>query len=235
MNLKMLKCIDKPFKEIVHGYVRDIFKSAPLKYDCIPVEIINIILLFYYNAYRKFDVDHCGGDLQIINDTILKKIAKSTKGYHSCVFGSELRATQICKQFHIKIKLKQPTTSLYMGFFTCAVNDKTIDYTDCLGRGINQTNSVGILINACFRYFKLSDKSNDYKVLQYIAPNNFGEGDTFMLSFDFVENELKIYHNGIQTKDTISIKDYEKITPAFSLRGMNSSIEILECEYVICS
>eukprot|EP00483_Globobulimina_turgida_P013054 UN13078 len=157
---------------------------------------MHIVLFFYFDAWRKFNPDHHGKGLQIINENRCVKVGGG--GYNSCIYGEELRATQ-CDRFDIKIKWIKKT-SFFFGFITSTIKESIKDWQYSIGRGDNKKYSVGILVNSYFNYFKLCDPTHEYLALNYKAPNKFKINDIFMLSFNLKENELYIYHNGVKIK-----------------------------------
>ena len=71
-------------------------------------------------------------------------------------------------------------------------------------------------------------KGNEYKyVLDY--EGEYKKNDIFMLSIDWKNNMVSIYHNGSKMDDVISMdSDTESIIPAISLEK-DVEIEILKC------
>ena len=52
------------------------------------------------------------------------------------------------------------------------------------------------------------------------------------MSFNFINNELIIYHDGI-TAETLSLYQHTNIIPAFSLYEEGGQIEVIKYEYKI--
>eukprot|EP01084_Bolivina_argentea_P274429 467768_1 len=231
VKAKRLKGVPQHRKDIVYGYSRTATKSLSIKNQSTPTDIMDIILLFYYNTWRKFNTDYHGKYLQIINtdDCCRCKKINNGSGYNTCIYGEELRATK-CDRFDITIKFVNKS-SFYMGFITSTVENSIKDWSCCLGRQGNKPYSVGLLINSYFNYFKLSDPKNEYLAISYKASKSFQVNDIFMLSFDFTENQCYIYHNSTKIKHTISLAEYGMITVAFSLRDLDAEIEIVDAKY----
>ncbi len=89
---------------------------------------------------------------------------------------------------------------------------------------------IGIQIIKDEKHLILNDKCFSNQRLNYISSNGFKQNDVFVVSFNFKNNILIIYHNGIEA-DILSLEVplgngtvfrkynpwHRKITPAFSL------------------
>ena len=214
-DLTYRNCID-----IVFGYTKTIDIEA--KSQIIPIEIIQIILLYFYDTF-KFNIYNHGKGLQFINDQTVRKINSQTS---TCIFGEEI-TNKKCKGFDLYIQWKVCKESFFMGYITSSLKESIKDSTNWLGHGENKKNSVGIEVYKEYNNFTLSDSYNDYKMLNYSALDNFKQGDIFRLSFDFKDMTLVIYHNGFKA-DTLKLKT-KSLTPAISLRYRNEEIEIIKC------
>ena len=67
--------------------------------------------------------------------------------------------------------------------------------------------------------------------MNYKSTQNFKSNDIFALSFNFINNTLIIFHNNIKA-DTVSLHYNRKITPAFSLYGKYTEIEVIKYEFI---
>ena len=118
-----------------------------------------------------------------------------------------------------------------MGFIK---NDslKEIKWDQFIGFGKNIDNSFGIWV-ASKREFLYYDRANGTGKPSIYRRDwekpEFKPGDIFILSFNFLLNELTIYDGEIKA-DTISLGESKQITPAFSMHDSNEEIEIIKYE-----
>ena len=148
--------------------------------------------------------------------------------YSECctvLFGHEI-SNEYCKQLDLYIKWKVASNAFFMGYFNQSMEYK--NSTDYLGQKLNKFNSVGIEAYKLYNNFTISDEYNNSKTLNYCAPNDFKENDIFVLSFNFIDKQLLIYHNH-NIAEILPLK-HKKIIPAFSLRGYGDQIEIIKYE-----
>ena len=70
--------------------------------------------------------------------------------------------------------------------------------------------------------FIMITKITDYENVQ---------SNIFILSFDFRQNKLRLYHNN-NIADDIDIKDYNEIIPAFSMYDAGDKLEITKWQFI---
>ena len=85
-QIEILKRVDNATKSVIDGYVREAQRSLDIKHE-IPLEIIQIILLFYYLG-ECFDIH--ADDITILGDhkDIIQKCGDSNSYWHSMTFGA---------------------------------------------------------------------------------------------------------------------------------------------------
>ena len=215
-DLTYPECID-----IVWGYTKNIDITSTSQ--IIPMEIIQIVLLYFYDTF-KFNIYDHGEGLYFMNSQTVQKLRHSQTS--TCIFGEEITSTK-CIGFDLYIKWVVCKESFFMGYITSTLDKSITDPTKWLGHGKNKHNSVGIEVYKEYNNFTLSDKYSHYKMLNYSATDNFKQGDIFRLSFDFQNMELIIYHNGFKA-DTLTLES-KALTPAISLRYKYEQIEIVKC------
>ena len=213
-------------KYIVYGYSRKMEKLLPKfdKYYSIPNDIIDIILL-YYSENLKFNREHHGKEIIFINDTTITKNEKM--GTNVCIFGDEITSKQ-CNKFKIYIKWVQCKSCIDMGFLTSSIQDSIGDYQAALGQGENKEKSVAFFIaKTMIHTFEHSKHSTGKKSLHSSTP--FGKHSIFALEFNFVADELVVYHNDDKV-DIVSLHGCKSIIPALSI-DKDEILEITKCEF----
>ena len=148
----------------------------------------------------------------------------------TCLFG-ELITNKICNQYYIQFKSNSDQSDGYGSFvFGYVESINCIKDFDCgLGVVRNKKHSVGIYTCYSQNQFKLFDKDNTDKKLDYKSKSQFKQDDTFAVLFNFVDNYIQIYHNNNEA-DKLSLNDKKSIIMAFSLQKENDSIEIIKLE-----
>ena len=218
-NLNDLKNIPIKVQYIVFGYVNNdsIFN--------IPIDIINIIVLYYY-IFFEFYTEKCGDGLQFIDKTVTLIDYNST--FSTCLFG-ELITEKICNKY--EIHFQYTTQSTYFSFFFGYAKSKNSikDWNDHIGDNENKKESVGIFVGSYFD-FTLYDENNYDKVLQYKSAVKFKNKDIFGLLFDFENDALQIYHN-YNKADKLSLNKNKSVVIAISLVCKNDSVQILKHKF----
>eukprot|EP01083_Nonionella_stella_P002397 6929_1 len=210
-ELTYVECID-----IVRGYSKMMGHRRH-----VPVEIMQLILFYFYETF-KFNVHNHGKGFRFINNQTVEKISSETA---TCIFGEQITSKK-CKGFDLYIQWTRCVDSFFMGYITSSLENSIKDSTQFLGHGSNKRHSVGIEVYKEYNNFTLSDANHHYHMLRYRARDNFKEGDVFRLSFNFQRKELVIYHNGF-TADSL-VLEHKQLTPAISLRHQEK-IEIIKC------
>ena len=195
----------------------------------IPTDIINIILFYYYIYFEFYKQQH-GKGLVFINDKIVKMNVYNSMG-STCLFG-ELISTKICKKYQIHFQLlKEGISSHYFSFglmFGYAESKNSIkDWNNCIGNKTNREQSTGFYVGSSFTDFAVYDKNNVSKVLQYKSTSKFMINDVFGLEYDFINDEIQIYHN-YNKADKLSLNGIKSLITAISLFDKKTSIKILK-------
>eukprot|EP01083_Nonionella_stella_P247927 859003_1 len=152
-TLRQIKHLNPKASDTVNGYTRQHLQLSKQNVHNIPLDVIDVILLFYCNILN-FNQQYHGKSIEIVNDTTIKKIDKTGAyaakdgGWNSCIFGEEIRNIK-CNKFDIHIKWKQCIGAFFMGFIyssssVCSLNPNILDCNTLLGMGSNQECSVGI-------------------------------------------------------------------------------------------
>ena len=156
----------------------------------------------------------------------LKKI--NSNGWTNCIFGEEINHKE-CDMFNIYIQWKTCIRSFFIGYITSTINKSIIDWNQWLGNRSNSTYSNGILINKHYTNFYIWNYKHYCKELSYKSLDQFKQNDIFILSFNFIQDTVTIYHN-IKSKENcaqISLRGCKSIIPAFSLCSKGEEIEII--------
>ena len=187
-----IKYIDQDSRYAVFGYIRIIQKlfSTDIAYFDLPISIIHIVILYYYQ-YLKFNQNICSQGLKIINDTIIQKTGTDYK-WSSCAFGKEI-TNKMCNKCDLHIKWKHCVDDFVMGYI---INTDNFDYNEAPCNRANKNNSSGIYVYIGNATFGLYDKFHTFKDLGYRSTNGYKENDIFVISFNFQENTQSLHHNG---------------------------------------
>ena len=96
-----------------------------------------------------------------------------------------------------------------------------------LGCDENSNSSVGIYAHSNYKSLSLfDDKHIAHDLISTQKPNN---GSIIILSFDFNNNILMIYHNSMKGGE-ISLNGHKSIIPGVSLCYDGDSIDIIKCK-----
>eukprot|EP01084_Bolivina_argentea_P009579 17881_1 len=234
-----LKRVSKPNKYLISGYIRQI-------QQCIPVDIQNVILLFFH-PHDGFNVDYHGKGLIFSNNDMTVKL-QETHSCATCILGHEISKTN-CDKLDVTLEWIKGTC-FAMGFITTQINKSIKDWNKCLGVDANRQHSVGLIVNKHNTKLVVCTQNNNgvtldrvtghrYKSNHWNSPccnnedmnendHNFLPGDMFTLSFNILNGVLTVYHNGFYL-NYISLQNFEGLTPAFTLFG-RAEIEIRKYE-----
>eukprot|EP01084_Bolivina_argentea_P088006 158876_1 len=234
MNTNKLAKINQETKYIVFGYTREIHK-----YFNVPIVIIHVIVLYYYDDFKFYTVKH-GEDLAFPTDQIVKKefsVPSIFAHWKSCIYGIQINDKQ-CNVFTVKIKWT--TTSAHMGFFigyiTSTIDESIKHWNEHIADTETDPNnakySIGIHVypgggGGYEQGLYCYDKNDQSKKLSYAPSNAFKSGDIFTISFNFMDNQFTIHHNDL-IAEILSLNDCKQIALAFSLYDMGDQIEIIK-------
>ena len=220
MDFDKLKKVNQKDKDIVVGYTKQIKIN-------LPNEIIDIILLFLYIKYYKFENNPCPERFKFMNETTIKKIGINAS--ISCIFGEEIDGNKYSK-CEIEIKWIKCVCQFYMGFFT--KNIKTLQKSKYWEHQLvhHSDKCMSIYVWNGYQSFKpygiLKNKwKNKFK---YYTKERFGMNDIFGLTVDFEQDTLTIYHNH-KIAETVSMGGYKLIIPAFSMYAVHEQLEVTRC------
>eukprot|EP01084_Bolivina_argentea_P164623 286197_1 len=200
--------IDQKSKDIVSGYT----KSNNKKQDScsIPVEIIHLILIYFYQNFG-FDEKYHGKGLEFAHEG--QTVIQRGVGGGCCVLGSMIRE---CNVFKLKIKFRMyQCVFIMVGFITSSIQKSIKDWGTMLGYGENKEHSVGIAINT-FGGFSLF-KKGEMQQMYLLNKINVDDG-ALELSFNFHADLLTISQND-NVITYIPLNGQKEITPAFMLLG----------------
>ena len=228
-KLMKLSRIDSNTKNTVFGYMRKaqlLFPKNNIYYN-IPM-LIQYICLSYYYIGMVLDIKNHGNGLIFSNND--KNVKQTINAWSTCVLINDININD-CNKFNIHIKYVK-TGAFQMGYIINTINSIK-NWNRETGCGSNTENSVGIYVYHYRDTFTLYDKNDcaGLQTLNYKSPKFFAINDIFILSFDFIENTLTIYHNDNKC-DTIELQKHTKIIPAFSLYYPGTQIEILKCDFL---
>ena len=182
--------IPEKTKMIVFGYIKQMDNQNKMN---IPIDITNMILLFYFIAFNFYQEAY-GQNLQFIDDKTVKMTARSWKS-STCLFGESV-TKKMCNEYNVHIKIHSlKRLEIFIGYTTSFKGIK--DWDRAAGRAKNDKDSVGIYIGGRNKTFLLCDRKNTYSDLKYKSESNFANGDTFVMSFNFINGDLILYHNNI--------------------------------------
>eukprot|EP01084_Bolivina_argentea_P289523 497193_1 len=232
MNVN-INAINQQKRDYLSGYIRRLQKLMPTDaFHIIPVTIINIILLYFYEL--TINTTQCGRNLGFIHNMDGSAIA--TKLRDSCcstfVFGEKISAEHYSK-FNLHIKWLTAKHEFIMGFVKCDEPDwkHKINWNDMIGGGYNAAYSVGIYANKFRKEFLWYDKFHKAIELAYKTENRFRQSDEFILSFDFIKDAFVIYHNGKQAQK-LYLSGCKLLIPAFTLFMSGEQIKITKYVFV---
>ena len=230
VNLKKLNHIRQSTKDTVFGYIRKLRKLLPQNnaYYDMPINIQNDILFFYYHGIT-FNTKYQSDLFIFTNDnTTVEPNTASAYGYLTCFLDDEITDCD-CNIFNLYIKWLKGGDHFLMGYITSTIKEFDSSKSTWLGYKSNNKNTgYGICLGLNSKHMWLYDKDEWCKELK---PSNseYKIGDTFMLSFDFVNNKLIIYHNK-HIVDTLSLHNAKKIIPGLTID--RNVIQIVKCEFL---
>eukprot|EP01084_Bolivina_argentea_P084595 152924_1 len=138
----------------------------------------------------------------------------------------------MCNKYdiHVKINRNQTNGCFDLGYVT--KKDSIKNWDGYVGNDENRKESVSMRINTPVDEWYLYDKDNDEKSVKLKCKcNALSGGDTVILSFDFINNELIYYVNNKNNMATkISLNHKPSIIPAFSSTTTGYTIEIVNWE-----
>ena len=234
-----IKRTQKELSELLcEGYIRQLCNID------IPLEIIGIIFMFYFNPLQ-FHKDKHGDNLHFVNDTTITKLSYGLRNWSVCPFG-ELMTKDNCSVFEIIFKWKaisDGTTlpSIIIGFIS------TLDFYDInmnhdLWNGFNffgnkvqsKWDCAAIEIIASkysdhgFTYY--NNKINDIQALEHSGVI-FEAGDVFKVQFDLIQKQLIIYHNMVKAP-AVDVENMNEVIPIFAIYDVGDIIEVIEWNFL---
>ena len=145
----------------------------------------------------------------------------------TCLYG-DIVTNKMCKKY--TVYFKSNASPFLFGYVYISSFNEFKDWNRYLGHGENVSYSVGILAANQYRDFTLFTKDIS-KILKYESKENFKIGDIYGLSFDFVNDDIQIIHNGVNA-DKLQLKGRKSIIFAISLQKKNDFIHILKHEFL---
>eukprot|EP01084_Bolivina_argentea_P067590 123059_1 len=229
---KTLNRITIKDKHLIFGYIRNIeHNNSERPTIHIPEPIIFMVAAFYC-LFDEWNKQFSCGNLQFIGSKIIKKM--NSDGTSACVFGDEVN-NKICKILKIEFRwLSSNPTIISIGYIKSNLF-KTFcwdgGFDSQLGIPPNKQNSLNLSINAIVSSIYLYDEHN-LRELDYTKGHNytsmFKQNDLFMLVFDFINEELSLFHNGREA-NTLCFKD-KAIFPAANMHWQGETIEVTKYE-----
>eukprot|EP01084_Bolivina_argentea_P067361 122672_1 len=214
---------------LVNGYIRNLNINQQ-----IPIELKQIVVSYSLIVLEFYEKQH-GNNLEFSNGNIVKLKCK-VADWSACAFGNHPISLEICNKFKIEFKWIHQTMSFFMGFIvTKDFNNLEFNWNDYIGGGKdNIRKSWGVLIHSYNKSFSLFDASYTGKILDYQAPKQFSENDTFGLLFDFVDSTITIYHNS-EKADSLALPsehyNCKCIIPAIAIYREMEEIEVIDYEF----
>ena len=210
---KLQSKIPQKTKYFTVGYIKTFYKQTS-KIKNIPMDIINIITMYYYSFISLvFDRKKCSKYLEFIDNKHVK-IKNKDWVYSTCLIDA-LITDKMCDRYEIYFKVRCSLNGMNFRFGYVVSSDCIKNWNHGLGHKDNKNYSIGIYVGE-YKYFKLFGKGNCGQSLDYKSSPKFCDGDTFGLEFNFNFNHIIIYHNYIKT-EIISLNGDKQIIPAFSL------------------
>eukprot|EP01084_Bolivina_argentea_P125171 221801_1 len=223
----VIERMSKKHQNLIFGYIHDTESELNGKI-IIPTIVIYLIAEFY--LFYEWNQEICGQNLEF-NGNKVKKI-KEDYCYSGCVFGINV-TNKICDIFNIEFECDDdnPEMNFRMGYIkadklsTCLQVKRQMW---CLGWDQNKYNSLGITVCVGWSKMSFSDEQNQIAYLPYEAAKKFGGSGLFTLSFNFVTEELIVFHNGNRA-GSIKFKD-KSIFAALSLHWSIQEITVIKYE-----
>eukprot|EP01084_Bolivina_argentea_P308241 532935_1 len=212
--------MDLRSKKIVYGYIHALPNSFS---NTIPIELINLILNLYHPKLM-FAHKYQSAGLHLINDNRMRRL-KCVNINAMFSFADGISNVE-CNLFQIHIKWNVCKRDIFIGYI-CNLND--IRWNTYVGDRINE-NSTGLYITKNQTKIFFIDTNNYLTPLENKADTPFGQDGIFILSFDFVNDQMTVKHNN-KTIGTISLKNHKEIIPAFSLSSEGEEIEVVQYSF----
>eukprot|EP01084_Bolivina_argentea_P216376 367609_1 len=207
---------------IIHRYIRENISYS------IPNEIIKLVLLFYLDEFVFYSKQR-GEDLIFLQDRIVMKTTTSIAAlWSTCLFGKSINNT-ICDQFNVHFKWIQAQRSISIGFITSSIDSSIRDWNNRLGMWANKYYSQCIEVVQHENKLHLCQLGRK-RIASYMSQEAFNANDHFTLSFDFIQDHYKVYHNGILAC-TFSLDNNKEIFIALSLFHKGEAVQITECVF----
>ena len=223
----MSQQLNRNNKKIAYGYTREIRKLLPndnVYYD-IPDAITEIIWTYFFLRF-VFNSKYHGDGLEFTDDHTIVKRKKGIRFHNLCIIGDENGiSSDECNVFSVEIKWIQKVFAFDFGYLfgknaMSTINNHRYGWRSLLGHlsssipipmeTISQSFFVG-WNHRNFYYWGEGTKS------KYQSDDLIDEGDCFKLEFDFVNDKITLYHNGIKAQSE-SLKNRKSIIPAISIR-----------------
>eukprot|EP01084_Bolivina_argentea_P017816 33238_1 len=131
---------------------------------------------------------------------------------------------EMCNEFSITLIINGDEINGCLLGYVSSINDIK-DWNQALGFDPNKQTSMGLLIDDDSPFLKLCDKDNTAEQLKCEYSECPKGGDTFLFCFNFVNDNLIVYHNN-NKMDTLSLNGNKNIIPAVSLIRDGSSVQI---------
>ena len=207
-------------KMIVNGYSHMI--QPHLYRNIVPVDVINIILLYYVYKYpdtATFNDTKYGQYIKFDDTKTVRKVTNN--GYGTCLFG-----IGIANNYSIKIKVKSMLKGFMFGYVTSIID---INYNDPIGRNKNKYHSLGLYVSLDEDRLELYDKTTGAygEELNYKYNYVFDEESTFKMEFNFKTDKMTIYHDKEKKGQMIRLNGCKLLIPAFTLFDKNDCIKIV--------
>eukprot|EP01084_Bolivina_argentea_P284531 487697_1 len=201
---------------LVDGYIQRHQKNIDYR---IPKSLNKLIYNYSYQIAMKLDkelvIEGWTDEPMLFVDDVTIEHANSRIAT-TCLLCSTPITSDICDEFMVEVKWISTPTSLFMkigqwflGYMNISENVHKLKdknpyilhqtHNRILGGPNTVLDTVTVFISHGDRAFKLHDGSTTTKYgayLSYQATNNFANGDTFAMKFNFVLSTITLYHNG---------------------------------------
>ena len=232
VDVKRLNHICQPDKDVVSGYIRnlrDLLPKSNAYYD-MPINMQHIILFFYYHGI-KFNTKYNQDCFQFADyDTTVKtKENLKWEDYFTCFIDDKITNND-CNIFNLHIKWLNGGDHFLMGYITSAIKEFDKSESRWIGATADHEHTgYGICFGTSSKDMHLYDKDNMFKKLKP-SKNDYKIGDIFILSFNFINNQLIIKHNK-DNVNTLSLHGAKKIIPGFAFRS-GITLQIVKYEFL---
>ena len=241
-SFNRLKNIALPTKNLINGYIRlcekelfaDIAEDNP--YYNIPQLINNHCMLFYeiFAWFRKY----CGAELEFLSDTEVTMGEKEKSRNYvwlTCMFENMI-SSDICDAFSISFKIQsfgkglyddkmRTTPDFYIGYTKGDTLEESIkDWEQQLGENENAETSS----SWCFNEGNVSHSGEGDK-FKKVKDISYEVGDILKIEFDFMKQEVKVYHNDEEADCRKLLTD--KVWVGVSLGYPGETVEMIGYKY----